>query len=164
MSHAQLTTAKFLLFLPAILVLSIPIFYFLYALKKKKISDWEMTGRQERYPIYLLSLLCGGLALIFVSVYGSRELFTLSLILYLVGILVTLINFFWKISTHTAGITSGALAFNLLFPDAIYQIFYLLIPLVVWSRWEEKKHTFGQLLGGIVLGALVAVGVWGAKG
>lgn len=157
MSRADLSSGKFLHFLPILLILAIPIIYFFYALKKKKISDWELTKRQERYPLYILSLVCGALGLFFLQIYGSQALFTLALIFYLLGIFITLINFFWKISTHTAGITAGALAFNLLFNQTIYHYLYLLIPLVIWSRYEEKKHTLSQLLAGVLLGAGVVL-------
>jgi len=156
-SQAELTKEKLVWFLPILFLLAIPIFYFFYGLKKRKISDWEMTQRRQRYPLYLLSLVCGGLALVFLKVSGSQTLFIVALIFYLLGIFVTLINFFWKISVHTAGITAGALAFNLLLSQSA--LLYLLIPLVAWSRREERKHTLAQILGGISLGAVVAFGV-----
>lgn len=157
MLKANLTLQKFILFLPALLILAIPIFYFLYALKKKKFSDWELTERHERYPLYFLSLFCGGIALWLLSIVGSRDLFTLALIFYLLGVLVTIVNFFWKISAHSAGITTGALVFNLLLGQT--PLLYLLIPIVAWSRREEQKHTLAQILGGIILGAVVVLGI-----
>lgn len=161
LSQADLAKEKFFFLLLILFILAIPIFYFFYALKKKKISDWEMTQRRERYPLYLLSLFCGGLALGFLKISGSQILFNVALIFYLLGIFITLINFFWKISVHTAGITAGALVFNLLLSQSPY--LYLLIPLVAWSRHEEKKHTPGQILAGVALGALVVFGVLGLK-
>lgn len=155
--QAHLSKEKLLFLLLILFILAIPIFYFFYALKKKKISDWEMTQRQERYPLYLLSLFCGGLALVLLKISGSEILFNVALIFYLLGIFITLINFSWKISVHTAGITAGALVFNLLLNQSPY--LYLLIPLVAWSRYEEKKHTPAQIFAGVVLGALVVFGI-----
>lgn len=159
--QSNLTIEKFLLYLPILLILAVPIIYYLYALKTKKISDWEVTKRQERYPIYILSLICGGIALVSLKIFSDQGLFTLAVIFYLVAIVLTVINFFWKISVHTAGVTSGILGFNFLFNEPAW--LYFLIPLVAWSRLEEKKHTLTQSLGGIVLGTIVVAVVLGVR-
>ncbi|MDP3998766.1 MAG: hypothetical protein Q8P89_04095 [bacterium] len=148
--------------IPALFVLAIPLLYFLYALRRKKISDWEVTERRERYVLYFLSLLCGGLGLWLLQPFGSRSLITVALIFYLLGIFVTLINFAWKISAHAAGITTGALTFNLLLGQS--PLFYFLIPLVVWGRYVEQKHTPAQLLAGVILGVAVVFGVLTIRG
>lgn len=162
LSQAELSGGKILFLLPILLILSLPIFYYFYALKKKKISDWEITERRERYSIYLLSLICGGVALWLLQISGSQYLLNAALIFYLLAVFVTLINFFWKICIHAAGITAGALTLNLFFGQTAF--LYLLIPLVIWSRWEEKKHTPIQIFAGATLGFLVAFGVLNLRG
>lgn len=161
-SQAQLSKEQLLLLAPVLFILSLPILYFLYALKRRKISDWDVVHREERYPIYLLSLFCGGVALGLLQFFGSQTLLTLALIFYLLGIFITLINFFWKICVHAAGITVGALTFNLLLGQSPY--LYFLIPLVAWSRHEEKKHTPAQILAGMLLGVIVFFGVLTFRG
>lgn len=162
--RTQFNEEKILVLFPVLFILAIPVVYFFYALRKKKISDWELTHREERYPIFALSLICGGASLLILWKVATSALFTLALIFYLAGILVTIINFYWKISVHTAGITAGAIAFNFLFQNPVYHYLYFVIPLVVWSRHEEKKHTAAQTIGGVVLGGVVALSVLGFGG
>lgn len=160
--QVELTQNQIFSLLPALFVLAAPLLYFIYALKRGKISDWEVTERRERYALYLLSLVCGGLGLWLLRPFGSQTLITVALIFYLLGIFVTLVNFFWKISAHAAGITTGSLTFNLLLGQS--PLFYFLIPMVVWGRYAEKKHTPSQLLAGVLLGAVVVFGVLSFRG
>ena len=157
LAQAQLTREQIFMLGIILFILFLPIAYFFYAFKRKKISDWDVTKKEERRPIYLLSLLCGGVALFLLQFFESPTLVSLALTFYLLGILVTIINFFWKISAHAAGVTAGALVFNLLLGQSPY--LYFLIPLVAWSRYREKEHTPAQIFAGVLLGATVVLAV-----
>jgi membrane-associated phospholipid phosphatase len=65
-------------------------------------------------------------------------------------LIVQWITRYWKISTHALGITAPLVAFSVLFgerPDP----FYVLIPLLWWSRVYLRAHTVLQVVAGTVL-------------
>lgn len=135
----------------------LPFLYFFYQLKKKRIGDWDTIDRKERYPIYFMGIVGGSLAIALLAFFDHPYTFLIALAFYLLVVSVTVINFFWKISLHSATITAAVLLFNSFVQTNAY--LFLLIPLVGWSRFEEKKHTPGQIFGGVVLGVVVVLGI-----
>ncbi|MFA5633740.1 MAG: phosphatase PAP2 family protein [Candidatus Dojkabacteria bacterium] len=123
-----------------------------------KISDYELTKREER-PVYftVLSILFG---LIFLSTLLLRDIQvqTISLNLFLVSTIMTVITYFWKISGHTIYSTLLFVTLIYIFPD--YPYFYLLflsLPFIGWSRIVLEKHTLSQVIFGSFLTLLISV-------
>lgn len=132
----------------------------LLLLKKGDVSDLFISKREQRTMPYLFSFL----SYAFWTLFLLRVL-KLPLFMVAVGIgttlsilLITLINFKWKISAHLSGI--GGLAggvFGICYRLA-YNPYWFLISilaisaLVAYSRIELKAHTPGQTLAGFSLG------------
>lgn len=132
----------------------------LLLLKKGDVSDLFISKREQRTMPYLFSFL----SYAFWTLFLLRVL-KLPLFIVAVGIgttlsilLITFINFKWKISAHLSGI--GGLAggvFGVCYRLA-YNPYWFLISilaisaLVAYSRIELKAHTPGQTLAGFSLG------------
>ena len=71
------------------------------------------------------------------------------------AVVIAAITVAWKISVHCAVASAGVLIAALTFsPDILAG--YLLVGLVAWSRVELRDHTPAQVIGGTVLGAVMA--------
>ncbi len=122
--------------------------------KKIKKIDIDFTKKESRTPFILIILFYWILGLILAwALSGPKIVLILLAISIMNNLLVLLINFFWKVSNHALGITVFSLFVIELFGS---QYWWLVLswPLVAWSRWIQKKHSWGQLAGGTALGIL----------
>ncbi len=128
----------------------VPICIALIVLKKTHhITDWNMTERKERHLFNGITLFFGFICLILLSLF-FRRIFTIEIFIILIWMtLFTGTTFFWKISAHTIVITY--LAKIVVDSNAgNFGWIYGLIPLVAWSRVYNKKHTWEQVIGGVI--------------
>jgi membrane-associated phospholipid phosphatase len=122
---------------------------------RKMHTDMDMTDRTKRtLPLFfaVCSYLIGFLVLLSM---GAPALTTALMLIYSSNTLIILfINLSWKISIHTMGVAGPTVALTYLFglPGLL---FGLLIPLVMWSRVELKKHTISQVLAGGIVGIIL---------
>lgn len=120
--------------------------------KKVKKIDIDFTKKENRTPFILVILFYWTVGLILSwSLSGPKIILVLLIISIISNILVLLINFFWKVSNHLLGVSVFSLFIIQLFGWQ-YWWWLLLCPAVGWSRWVQKKHTLGQLIGGAGLG------------
>ena len=132
----------------------LPVLAIWLGLKKGKVSDIDFSRKEERTP-YIMTVLgfwLSGWILTWVLA-GPKIISAVLLAAVVVGIVVLIINFYWKISNHALAITAVSLFINELY-NWEYWWLIILIPVVSWARWVQKKHTWGQLIGGTVLGIL----------
>ena len=132
----------------------IPFSGFYLLIKLKKVSDWDVTKRKQRYPLIETAAVSWTIALIFIYFLGNAFLFHVFLTLFVLGALIGFITYFWKISYHAALNTTAVILLNYFFDGKLLWL-YLIIPVVCWSRFVLKKHTISQLLAGILLSAAV---------
>ena len=88
------------------------------------------------------------------------------IILFIIGLIyiaiitaLMVINLFWKISVHAAGV-SGPATFCLYFfgPLTVWAVPLLLsIFLVIWARLQLKAHTFSQLVAGTLIASIITL-------
>ncbi len=122
--------------------------------KKIKKIDIDFTKKESRTPFILIILFYWLLGLILAwALSGPKIVLVLLAVSIINNVLVLLINFFWKISNHALGITVFSLFVIELFGGRYWWLI-LTWPLVGWSRWVQKKHSWGQLAGGTALGLL----------
>jgi len=145
---------KILLPLIAIFQVVVPFSYILILFKRKKVTDLDLTKREERYGPLIVFVICLLITIFCIYLVGADMLFRLYLIILTLLIINALITIFWKISFHVGVITIGVIMINFLYYWQ-WPILYLTIPLVFWARLELKKHTVGQLLGGLILNAVI---------
>ncbi len=70
-------------------------------------------------------------------------------------IVLFIIRSFWKISAHTFVYTNVCTVLALI--DSRLVLFYIFLPLVIWSRIKLKRHTYIQVIAGGLGGFLLPI-------
>jgi len=145
----------------------LPGLYLAHLVRTGRVKSMEVRSRQDRTGPMLV-----GMAGLLLVVAGLHLVVKIPLLTWLTlfqigtGTLVMGITRFWKISIHQIGITGPFVLFAGLEVFPVYWNLVsgiLLVTLVGGSRLYLRAHTFPQVVGGTVLGALsAAVSVWGA--
>ncbi len=138
--------------LPAVLFLQIiiPYAYIFWLYTGSQISDLDITKREERYKVMIVTLISFLLSLGSIYFLGNLLILKLLLLAFLILAVNTLITFFWKISLHMTLNIVFVLTMNYLY-DWRLPILYVCLPLIFWSRLYLKKHTVLQLIGGLII-------------
>jgi hypothetical protein len=123
----------------------IPLVYFLYLFKTKRISDMDITVREERYRSLIVMNISLFLLLIYLKVFGFNEFFNLTGIFFIIHLIISLITIKYKISFHMSYTIIFATLINYLYSFQI-PLLFLTIPLIFWSRIYLKKHTPAQVI------------------
>lgn len=144
------------LLLPLLLILQvfIPLIYICIAYKFKKISDIDLSKKEERIIPMIIIFISLFISLLIVKSFDSTILYRF----YLFSILVLAVNgfitIFWKISFHMGINVVGSLLINFLYHWQL-PLLYLTIPLIYWSRFKLKRHTHAQLIVAFLLNAVI---------
>lgn len=138
-----------------ILVCFMNIFPFMYVIIMKglgKIKDLHISSRKERYSFYLflfVSSLIGGLILL---KNGYQPAIQLWLSFFITTVLVAIINFYWKVSAHSAAATILMCWLCIFFGAQILFLGLFILLLVIWSRIYLGHHNLSQTIIGILVG------------
>ena len=117
---------------------------------RKKVVDLYVSKRKTRTPFFLIAITSYSFAAIIFLVTNTKIMFLLALGYVLVSIILMVVNLFWKVSVHCAGVTGPI--FSLIFVFGINAIpLSLIVGLVGWSRIKLKNHTFAQTLVGTLI-------------
>lgn len=132
------------------------ILWLIYLKKTHRITDWDVTKRQERYRLNIIALIWGILMwLIFQS--SAPLVLTRQITPVLVWLfLFTLITFKWKISAHSGAITLVTVLISLR-SGGWWWSCLTLIPLVSWSRIYRHNHNWWEIVGGIGVATVAAL-------
>ena len=108
----------------------------------------ELIEREARLVPYLL-MIVGALGAILILDYinAPRSIFIMTLVLLINEVVLGTINFWTKVSIHTATATFTALTLGYLVNPYWYS-FLFLIPLIAWARVTRKRHTIKLVVGG----------------
>jgi membrane-associated phospholipid phosphatase len=146
-----------------VLILSIgPFVPVAYAVRTKRI-DFDISDRNKRAPVYVISLVAYAVGVLFFWVTENKIMFVLSVAYLCVGFALMLITFVWKISAHAAATAGMATALWLVLGVWMFSA-YVLALLTIWARVRLGAHTVLQAVAGailsIVITALVFVGLY----
>lgn len=142
-------------FIPTILI-------FLYRL----VRGWslqELGQKHHRIVPYAISITCY-LACIWLldRVHVNHEIICIIIAALIIQAASIVVNFFWKISTHTAaigGVTGALVAYGLLFefnPVGWLCLTILISGIVGSARIILRQHSLAQVVGGYFLGVACA--------
>jgi membrane-associated phospholipid phosphatase len=130
-----------------------PSLFVIYLLKTGRISDLHMnTSKERRWP-YIVSVVGAFIALAIILIFNGPELLRCLAILSVVELaLLGLITDFWMISIHASSIAAATVIAGLVFGPIAALILLPLVVLVSWVRLYLRRHTWAQVLAGLMLG------------
>lgn len=137
------------------LIALVPFLIIRLLMQRGKISDQDITRKEERKIYYQTAFPAYIAALLFLLLVGVPKIvFLMGVGVMIFVIIHYLVSPIYKISVHVGGLTFDIIAMGLILSKDFYFLLPL-VPLLVWSRYHIKKHTFGESL----LGALIGGGI-----
>jgi membrane-associated phospholipid phosphatase len=131
-----------------------PMLYIFWLYATDRISDLDMSKREEREAVFVVFVIFFVLGTIDLWLIGAPRILTASMAGYAVSSLVVQwITRYWKISTHALGITAPLIALCVLYGTRPVP-FLILIPIVCWARVHLRAHTPLQVIAGVALAAV----------
>jgi membrane-associated phospholipid phosphatase len=133
-----------------------------YLVRRKKLDGIFVNPRWQRTGIYLLSSALGAIGYWLLWYLQAPSLLVATFAAGFAATAVFLvINFFWKISLHTAFIASAVAILIVVYGvSAAWTL--LLLPPVAWARVELKQHSLMQVATGALFAVAIVVGIfWG---
>ncbi len=154
--YTKLPVNQKTILMPALLLflVIIPFFAMVIAYKLGKITDLDLTKREERIKPVMIMFFCflSGWGSVFL--FGNRLLLNLYSLFFILFVINGIITLFWKISFHMTVNIAGTILVNYLFGWR-FPWLYLSIPLIFWARYILKKHTISQLVSAAVLNSTI---------
>ncbi|MDR9399417.1 hypothetical protein [Salibacter sp.] len=141
----------------------LPVGLILYLLRTKRITDIQVTNREERWLPIILTTLFYVTTYYLLDEFGMNRIVMLMLGAAILSIIAAFfINLVWKISMHMVGLGGLAGVFYgmaqvLNVPVVLVLLLLILVSGIVgYARLTLKQHTLNQLLAGAVLGFIVS--------
>ena len=128
----------------------LPVLYFY----RKNVVDIDISKKEMRTPFFAVAAAFYSIAAVIFFATNTTIMFLLALSYAFVTIILLLVNRFWKVSVHSAGVTGPVFALIFVFGFMVLPL-SLMIVLVSWSRIKLKKHTFTQTF----VGSLIPIAV-----
>src|SRR3989304_790932 len=121
------------------------------AVRKGVFSDFDISKRQERTPIFIFTGLLSILYFLIVFLLNGSKVLLIALGALLLGVIIAdIINRKIKASIHLAVFSSFSVIMGILY-GGMFWVLLLIAPLVAWSRVKLKKHEpFETIVGGLV--------------
>jgi membrane-associated phospholipid phosphatase len=142
-----------------VLAIGLPTLYVFWLVKRKMVSDFHIPIRRQRIRPMIFMLGSSLVSVFFLSLlHPPRFLMMLALAAMAQLSVIFLITLKWKISGHTAAVSTFSALCWFLF-GSLAGFVFILVPIVIWARLRLKRHTPMQTLAGTVLGLLTLVGI-----
>ena len=131
-----------------------PMLYVFWLYATDRISDLDMSKREEREQVFVVFVIFFALGTIDLWLIGAPAIITASMAGYAASSLVVQwITRYWKISTHALGITAPLIALCVIYGTRPLP-FLILIPIVCWARVYLRAHTVLQVVAGVGLASV----------
>ncbi len=141
-----------------------PVFFVLFLIRKGVVSGFHMAKRGERFYPFIFMVVNTALGmLLFIRLDGPALIVDVVLACLVTLLAVFAVTFYYKISAHSAAISSLWILLLLLYGGSA-AAFTVFLPLVSWSRLRLSLHTTAQTFLGCVLGGSVTFAVLAIKG
>ena len=137
------------LLLTSLLMIGLPASLLYIAIKKKIVSNWDISNRMQR-PRVLIAVLVLEVVNVFL-LRGIIDPFLFRMFLFISVIMTgfTAVTFYWKISGHTC-MSALATGLAVLWYGWSWWPFFLIVPLLGWARVYRHDHTVAQAVVGAV--------------
>lgn len=128
-----------------------PLGFFIFLLKTKRISDIDITKREERYILFGAATIALSLSTVAAFFLANHLFFVLHLTAALMTLTLFLTTLRFKISGHLLTNTGAIFLLNFLLGWKLWWLFAVVL-FVAFARIYLKKHTLAQVLAGAVVG------------
>lgn len=119
-----------------------------------RVSDRQVVRRRERYLLYVaIAVWVVAGCLVVVGLRAPSGLIGVVVAMLAGLVLVAVANLFAKASLHSA-VCAGAAVVLLCLWWPLGLVVGVATPLVAWARWNEGRHSAGQVVAGVVLGVV----------
>lgn len=128
-----------------------------YLVRIHKLEGIFVNPRHQRNKIYLLASALAVVGCIVLFYLGAPRLLVATFVAGLVAIVIFMgINFWWKISLHTAFVAASATVLTIVH-GGVGAWTAVLLPPVIWARMETGQHSPAQVASGTLLVAVIVV-------
>jgi hypothetical protein len=141
------------IFIGSLFLTIIPLVSLFYFHKKKGI-DLDDPKRKERIEMYLIGLVSYLVSSSIFWILNCHVMFVISMAYLFVGSAISLINLFWKISAHSAGIVGPITGLVYIFGLNLIPLYVLVLP-IFWIRIKFKAHDILQLISGSIVAIFI---------
>lgn len=135
----------------------LPMWYLWRGIKKGKIGDIDISKREERNGLFSFGVMCILVGVIGLVFLGEKEIVRSMMELWILGVIISIVTFWWKISAHGAMNTILAGYLCRYWGLEKWWWMWLVVVLVCVARVVLKKHTVGQVIAGVAVAGLVMV-------
>ncbi len=138
----------------------LPAAFYLFVYFKGDIGEMlELIEREARLIPYILMII-GALGAIIVldRLNAPRPILVMTLVLLANEVILGTLNFWTKVSIHTATATFTSLTLGYLVSPYWYSLVFL-VPLIGWARVSRKRHTLQQVISGALFAAIISAAV-----
>jgi membrane-associated phospholipid phosphatase len=137
-----------------------PMLYIFWLYATDRISDLDMSNREEREKVFVVFVIFFALGTIDLWLIDAPPIITASMAAFAVSSLVVQwITHYWKISTHALGITAPLITLCVIYGSRPLP-FLVLIPIVCWARVYLRAHTPLQVIAGVALATVSTLTVF----
>lgn len=158
LARSGVASYKILLIFPFLFLILViaPLAYLYFAVKFGLTSSWDLPHRRDRYYFLAICLFVLLISVVVAYPLGNQLLFHLSLLIFVLLTILSLITTFWQISLHASLNTAGIILLGFLFG---WQLLYLIIllPIIYWARLTLHRHNILQLLAGSLVSSAILI-------
>jgi membrane-associated phospholipid phosphatase len=135
-----------------------------WLVRRKKMDAFYDNKRSQRYVAYILASVLGAIGCGLMWGLKAPELLAVTFTAGFAELVMFMgINFYWKISLHTAFVAGAATILCLVYGViAIWTLAFL--PLVAWARIVLKQHSIIQVATGAALAVGIVAAIFGGFG
>jgi membrane-associated phospholipid phosphatase len=136
----------------------------LIMVRRRKMDGVFNNPRRQRYLLYGVAIAIGVVGFLVVWLGNGPRLLRLTFIAGVIALAVFMtVNFYWKISLHTAFIAGSATILAIVI-GGWGALALVLLPAVGWSRWTLGQHSLAQVTAGAIGAAGIVTAVFAAGG
>jgi membrane-associated phospholipid phosphatase len=131
-----------------------PILLLLWAVRTKRVTNWDLSNRKQRVRALFVFVCFLGLDYFVLQLIGTpllNQVFIFFMLLFSGFLAITL---FWKISGHMTSATFIICLLGYWYGASVLPII-LILPILAWSRIVLKRHTVGEVVGGVIYPIMV---------
>lgn len=129
--------------------------YVLWLIEKEGAQDIHLSDHEQRKVPFMIAAISSTVGAIALAAVGAARPVVLMGVTYAANaVMVGLLTLVWKVSIHTALLSSVITVIVIIFGPSYAWLYLLLIPLS-WSRVYRRRHTLTQVIGGAMIAYVI---------